>query len=564
MTDLPPAIPPSDEPPVSGPEARSTERRSTQVTGSPWRTALAVIALALMLLTTALAFLQVRRMIEAGARRQFAAACDRVAIKVDERLTAYALLLQAGKGLFAASESVARGEWKSFVAASKARKTVPGYQGIGFSLRIAPEDLESHVAKIRAEGFPDYQVRPPGPRDVYSSIIYLEPFEGRNLRAFGYDMFSEPVRRAAMERAMDTGNAALSHKVTLVQEDGHDVQAGALLYVPVYRNGAPVDTVAQRREALTGWVYSPYRMSDLMLGILPDWKTDSGSPNDLRVYDGDAPDAANLLFDSNPGKRLEPRNTIFREQRTIDFNGHHWLLEFRGQPHSGVPDYLPAWGTLVAGTVISALVFGLLLVIFKRSDALRTSEALAAQIRGMAFHDSLTCLPNRRLLADRLEMALAACRRAGIHGALMMVDLDNFKPLNDAHGHAAGDLMLVEIARRLRSCVRETDTVARLGGDEFVVLLAALGTDAKSAAEECSSVAEKIRAALDRACVITPESPHGSAPPIRHHCPGSIGITLFDGSDTDPTAIIARADDAMYRAKKAGRNRVAVWTPPAA
>ncbi len=558
MTDLPPSDLPPDEPPVSGPESLSPPRRSTQVTGSPRRTAIAVIVLAIMLFITVLAFLQVRHLIDAGARRQFAAACDSVAIKVEERLTAYTLLLQTCKGLFAASESVERGEWKTFVAASRAGETVPGYQGIGFCLRVAPQDLESHTATIRAEGFPDYEVKPPGPRDVYSSIVYLEPFEGRNLRAFGYDMFSEPVRRDAMERAMDTGTATLSGKVTLVQEDGRDVQAGSIMYVPVYRNGAPVQTVAQKREALIGWVYSPYRMKDLMLGIVADWKTGAGKFTDLRVYDGDTADPAHLLLDSTADKPLLPASNMFHEQRTLDFNGRHWLMDFHGARDIG-PAYLPAWATLVAGTVISALVFGLLLVIFKRSDALRTSEALAAQIRGMAFHDSLTGLPNRRLLADRLEMALAACRRGGIHGALMMVDLDNFKPLNDTHGHAAGDLVLVEIARRLRSCVRETDTVARLGGDEFVVMLAALGNDEDAAATECMSVAEKIRGALDRACVIAPESPHGPAAPIRHRCPASIGATLFGAADNDPTAIIARADDAMYRAKKSGRNRAAMW-----
>ncbi len=562
MKDLPPNDFPPDKPPDSGPESFSSARRSAQVTGSPWRTAIAVIVLAIMLLITALAFLQVRHLIDAGARRQFAAACDSMAIKVQERLTAYALLLQAGKGLFAASESVERGEWKTFVAACKAGETVPGYQGIGFCLRISPQDLESHTAKIRAEGFPDYEVRPPGPRDFYSSIVYLEPFEGRNLRAFGYDMFSEPVRRDAMQRAMDTGTATLSGKVTLVQEDGRDVQAGSLMYVPVYRNGATVQTVAQKREALIGWVYSPYRMKDLMLGIMADWKTGAGKSTDLRVYDGDAADPAHLLLDSTADKPLPPGSNMFHEQRTLDFNGRHWLMDFHGARDTG-PAYLPAWATLFAGTVISALMFGLLLVIFKRSDALRTSEALAAQIRGMAFHDSLTGLPNRRLFADRLEMALAACRRGGIQGALMMIDLDNLKPLNDAHGHAAGDLVLVEVARRLRSCVRETDTVARLGGDEFVVLLSALGSNADAAATECMSVAEKIRGALDRDCVITPKSPHESDAPIRHRCAGSIGATLFGAADTDPTAIIARADDAMYRAKKAGRNRAAMWKPPA-
>lgn len=170
--------------------------------------------------------------------------------------------------------------------ASQADSHLPGLQGFGFAQRIAPEQLDAHIEQIRRQGFQDYTVRPPGPREVYTSIVFLEPFAERNLRAFGYDMFSEPVRRQAMEQARDTGHAALTGPVKLVQEDGQSEQVGVLMYVPVYRRGLPLETLSDRHAALVGWSYSPFRMNDLMAGMLRDWQGQLGTEINLSVYDG--------------------------------------------------------------------------------------------------------------------------------------------------------------------------------------------------------------------------------------------------------------------------------------
>ena len=515
---------------------------------------LALAVLALGLLASLLAAWQVKENIDHEALAAFTKACDEVALKVNERLTAYALLLQGGQALFAASESVERDEWRTYVNTVRAQEIVPGHQGLGFSLLLQPEELAGHEAAVRDEGFPDYQVTPPEPREVYSSIVYLEPFAGRNLRAFGYDMFSEPVRRAAMEKARDTGLAALTGKVILMQEVGHDIQPGTLMYVPVYRNNAPTGTVAEKRAALLGWVYSPYRMHDLMTGIIPDWKILGGDLIDLHIYDGDRPDPELLLFDSDPSGAVHSRRSLLHLERTIDFNGHHWLLVFNGSRTADRISYARAWITAGGGAAISGLLFGLLLTLFKRADAQRLTESYAAQIRDLAFYDSLTDLPNRRLLDDRLGMALAAGHRQAAFGALLLLDLDNFKPLNDEHGHAAGDLVLQEVARRLQTCIRETDTVARLGGDEFIVLLPALDGDEKEARRQAADIAEKIRRTLDEPFHLHPD-PRTS--PLEHRCPCSIGLTLFAPDETNHSAILKRADTAMYDAKKSGRNRIA-------
>lgn len=182
------------------------------------------------------------------------------------------------------------------------------------------------------------------------------------------------------------------------------------------------------------------------------------------------------------------------------------------------------------------------------------------QIRQLAFYDPLTRLPNRRLLSDRMDQAISAARRSHHHGALMILDLDNFKPVNDTHGHSAGDRLLIEVARRLDSCVRETDTVSRLGGDEFVVLLTELDVDAGEAAPEAGLVAEKIRNVLAAPYLIDVER-EGAAPArIEHVCTASIGVVIFD-LQAQRDDIIRRADMAMYDAKHFGRNHIVIVGP---
>ena len=172
------------------------------------------------------------------------------------------------------------------------------------------------------------------------------------------------------------------------------------------------------------------------------------------------------------------------------------------------------------------------------------------EVHRLAFYDHLTQLPNRRLLMDRLEQALVASHRNGTHGALMFMDLDNFKILNDTKGHDVGDLLLIEVAERIKGCVRESDTVARLGGDEFVVILQDLGDSAIYSANQAEGVAEKIVAALNEPYLLNK---------YQHHSSVSVGVCLFLGKETKLEELLKRADTAMYQAKNAGRNRVSFF-----
>ena len=190
-----------------------------------------------------------------------------------------------------------------------------------------------------------------------------------------------------------------------------------------------------------------------------------------------------------------------------------------------------------------------------------TDRKLAEErIRHLAFYDVLTNLPNRSMLNDRLNRALALSKRTGRYGAVMFMDLDNFKPLNDQHGHDVGDLLLIEVSQRLLNSVREMDTVARFGGDEFVVILGELEKNKVEATSHAQKVAEKILTTLSKPYELTVPDGIGEAL-ISHRCSASIGVVMFCNHIYSKEDILKWADMAMYQAKEAGRNVVRFFDP---
>ncbi|MFZ5595122.1 MAG: diguanylate cyclase domain-containing protein [Pseudomonadota bacterium] len=216
-----------------------------------------------------------------------------------------------------------------------------------------------------------------------------------------------------------------------------------------------------------------------------------------------------------------------------------WLGEIWGRRKNGkdYPGYFTITAVKSADGIVSNYVGTL-------AD-ITASKVAAEEIQYLAFYDHLTSLPNRRLLLDRLQQALASSGRSGKGGALLFIDLDNFKSLNDTLGHDKGDLLLQQVAQRLVSCVREGDTVARLGGDEFVVMLEGLSEHAFEAAEQTEEIGQKILLALNR--------PYQLANHEYHSTP-SIGATTFKGHQQSLDELMKQADIAMYQAKKSGRN----------
>lgn len=603
-------------------------------------------------------------------------------MRVEQRMAAYEQVLRGVKGLFVASISVERNEFHEYANALRLEESYPGTRGVGFALVVPPQQKQQHIDTIRKQGFPGYTIHPEGERETYTSVIYLEPFDERNRRAFGYDMYSDRehpregdivpgVRRAAMEQARDSGKAAvsgkavISGKVRLLMEMEADVrvQAGFLMYLPVYRNGAPLDTLDERRANIVGWVYAPFRMDDLMNSIFDGHAADF----DIEVYDGDELSGRTLMHDSS--RHSAGISPLLRTVRSLGIAGHQWTMAIHSLPvfeaqldrekpqivvnaatavsllltlfawllardwkrtlqtteyfaenearlkemfehlNSGVAIYRASPGgrdfTITAfnpaaeriekigsAEVIGKNVtevfpgivkMGLLEVLRRvwRSGAaehfpaafyqderisgwrenyvmkLRSGEMVAVynDVTGrklkedradyLAHHDVLTHLPNRTLITDRIRQALAKARRDRTRLALMFVDLDRFKPVNDELGHDIGDLLLQEAARRLQDCMRESDTAARMGGDEFIVLLPTIDAE-----PDAMLVAEKIRHAL---CQPFELAGH------RLDISCSIGVAIYPEHGSNDEQLLKHADIAMYHAKQSGRNNVKVF-----
>ncbi len=318
---------------------------------------------------------------EDSVNLEFLSACSDIQTKIDLRIRAQAQLLRSGAAFFAASDSVTRKDWEEFYRNSNIDINLPGILGLGFAKIIPKNELAAHLRQIRSEGYPDYTVRPETKREVYTSIIYLEPFSGRNLRAFGYDMFSEPVRRRAMEASRDSNRAILSGKVYLVQETKTDVQAGVLMYVPAYRHNKPISTVEERRAAIYGWVYSPYRMNDLIEGVLGPQNLMQGERIRLEIYDGIQASEESLLFDSRYRGQVQQR---FDRTQTVSFlfHGNMWTLKF-SQSDKPIPLLQrPVSLVYIGGFFIAVLFFFLVLNLMNtRLRAVRMAEGLTEELQ---------------------------------------------------------------------------------------------------------------------------------------------------------------------------------------
>lgn len=258
---------------------------------------------------------------------------DEIRSKFFTRMTDDEQILRGAAGLFNASDNVTRDEWRRYALSLSLDKHFPGFQGLGFAEVVRPKDLERHIQRIRREGFPDYRLWPEGERQEYTAIIYLEPFDWRNQRAFGYDMFSAPIRHEAMAKARDLGEAVTTGPVTLVQETKRDKQTGVLMYIPVYKRGLPLETVSQRRIAVQGYAFSPIRIKNFLSATFPRKPEDIG----FRIYTDKEPNPAGLLYDSVSDSNLNlPENYRGELQatRSVQGFGRNWLLTFESLPHA--------------------------------------------------------------------------------------------------------------------------------------------------------------------------------------------------------------------------------------
>jgi len=307
-------------------------------------------------------------------------------------------LLRAATGLFAASTSVERSEFDRFVQQIELQRNYQGIHGIGFSRRFSAKELPELVTTMKRSGLPDFHVWPDYARDEYHAIIYLQPQTQRNKLAMGYDMFTDPARREAMERARDKGTPAASGRVVLIQErvQQTDQQAGFLIYAPVYREDAEISSEADLRNALIGFVYSPFRADDFLEPVTREKNYDVH----FTVYDGGAESPDNLIHtspDVNPS--YESR---FKTSRTQDVAGRSWTIAFATNPSFEAGSNQPfVKYTLLVGSLLSLLFFA---VSRAQVVARMTAERAAADLK-----ESESTV--RRTLAER-EAAEDAVREA--------------------------------------------------------------------------------------------------------------------------------------------------------
>ncbi|MFZ4536661.1 CHASE domain-containing protein [Propionivibrio sp.] len=387
-------------------------RKLQQLPAIAWAVLLASLAL------TAVAWSVSDRFVHQIAQDRFISRSEDVKDSIIRRMADYEVILRGGVALFAAPESVERADWQAYADNLHIARDFPGVQGFGFSQVVLPAERARHEQQIRGEGFPEYTIRPAGERELYTAIIYLEPFNVINQRAFGYDMYSEATRRAAMERAADSGRPALSGRVKLMQETATNVQHGVLMYLPVYGHQLPLETVQQRRAALQGFVYAPFRMDDLMHGILGAEQRDI----EFELYDGAQPSAQNVLYQGHAsGLNALERSlaTTFDNLSQIEIAGRSWSIYLHASPGflSAAEKNQPLL-VAVGGSVVSLLLFFIFVSMAnqkKRAEALaremtvdlRRSNADLEQFAYAASHDLRQPLRMISSYLQLLEMELA-------------------------------------------------------------------------------------------------------------------------------------------------------------
>jgi signal transduction histidine kinase len=320
--------------------------------------------------------------VEQRALDKFNFRTSQIKAAVKDRMNVYEQVLRGGVAFYNSSSHVSREEWHAFVETLNLEKHWPGIQGLGYSIPLKKEELQEHITQIRSEGFTDYTVRPESKREAYSSIIYLEPFDWRNKRAFGYDMWSNDMRREAMKRARDTGEVTASGLITLVQETKQDVQKGFLVYMPVYKKETKLNTPEARVAAHQGWIFAAFRAGDLMKGILSKTNNPLENLSSMEVYDAEMK-PENLLFSSNslihsfnPQKQA-PLNS---EKININIQGRNWIIYIYEDLNPSSQAYnLPKYIATV-GIIIDFLLFYVIL-------SLSTVQKKAVSIAGEMVKD---------------------------------------------------------------------------------------------------------------------------------------------------------------------------------
>ena len=615
------------------------------------------LVLLVCLLLTALAWHEVGRSVQDDAQGRFALRVTELHERLESHIQNHIQVARSAAALYTAYPDVERAEWNRYVNGLGLPERYPAIQSIAFARAVNASTAAAVTAAARADGVRGYRIWPDagGPDRVVN--LYAAPVNEANQRALGYDMLTEPIRRAAIEQARDSGELAITRAIPLKIDEGNTQAPSFIVYQPVYRSGMELSTVEERRTTFVGVVLAPIRIGPLVKAVFGPGVDDVAAT----LYEGREADADFPLYRSLAATSARPSLVAARElalgsrvwtvryesRSGFDLEADEWkpalvlvgglalsgflstllwaltatrrrALEIAGQITASLRrreaeldqlfnqaplgialigrdakliDCNPAFARAVGAprdaligmdarlrSQDPALAAAIDAAIVGESTRLEVDRLLLAggphshftvhlqpvttpddppfvmafvedigdkrraeqHIHYLAHYDALTGLPNRVLLFDRIGQAVKQARRDGTKVAVLFIDLDRFKVINDSLGHSFGDEVLRSVARRLHAGLREADTVGRLGGDEFLIVAPQIHQAADAAA-----VAEKVLLQLSSPFAVGGQNFVVSP---------SIGISLFPDDAEDAEGLIRCADIAMYNAKDGGRN----------
>jgi len=502
------------------------------------------LVVVLLTTTSALAGLRWRSDVDHERTAVFKTTASAVASSVATTLRRETDLTRFEQALVGLNPTINNIEFVNWFTELGAAKRYPGGLGFGFVERVPADQLPSFIAQVKADPTKGleingrYHILPDQPRSEYCLVrlaVWLGP-SGQLPPTLDYCAptlpgFGASPTAATLAAARDTGKMTLATPVSLFP--------GLMFaFLPVYKGDTAPSTITARRQQLVGWVAGTFD-GRAIISAAQNGHTDQQVRVIGRIGDKDI----TLASVGQPAK-----GHVSSLQVPVDDAGT-WWVQVSGSP-SGAGASATGQGLVVfgLGLAISVLIFGVLQVLLRsRGRAWRLVHEQTEELRHRALHDDLTGLPNRSLIMDRIEQMLNRSRRQGTPAAVLFIDLDSFKDVNDTYGHAVGDALLRAVARRLSAALRDTDSAGRIGGDEFVVLVEGPTLD-----DGAATVAQRLLDVLQQPFAIT------ELPDVELDVRASVGVAMVGGET--PDVVLRNADMALYAAKAAGKSRFMVFS----
>jgi PAS domain S-box-containing protein len=350
---------------------------------SPFGNGLAWVVFILALALTGFYTFTVSQTVKEKAQAQLIVECKEIIARLDARLESHAQLLRTGSAFFESSDTVTRSDWHTFITHQQIGKNMPGVLGVGYTILVRQQALKKFEEHTRSEGFYNFKVSPEGVREIYSSLIYIEPFTGNNQRSIGTDMYAFAAQRAAMEKARDMNIASFASMLGNSDKPFSKSRNDAILFIPVYFREMPTNTITERRKAIKGWVFSSYNISVFITGLLKNYEKNDKSHIYLQIYAGKTMSQESLMFDNEKGNPIKPEpNYVLTAQFPYSFNGTFCTLYFKQPKHASMffLDEKVGW-VLFVGILISLLFFVLAISLINSHTRLQGSIRLAATIQ---------------------------------------------------------------------------------------------------------------------------------------------------------------------------------------